>query len=34
MIELLRACVVAGEIVRVADLFSFGTNDLTQIILG
>ncbi|MEI8256882.1 MAG: pyruvate, phosphate dikinase, partial [Deltaproteobacteria bacterium] len=30
MIELPRACVVAGEIARVAEFFSFGTNDLTQ----
>ena len=30
MIEVPRACMVAGEIARIADFFSFGTNDLTQ----
>ena len=30
MIELPRACFVAGEIARHAEFFSFGTNDLTQ----
>ena len=30
MIELPRACFVAGEIAAHADFFSFGTNDLTQ----
>jgi pyruvate,orthophosphate dikinase len=34
MIELPRACVVADEIAREAEFFSFGTNDLTQTILG
>jgi len=34
MIELPRACAVAGEIARVADFFSFGTNDLTQLVCG
>src|SRR5947207_6826032 len=34
MIELPRACVVAGEIAEVADFFSFGTNDLTQTAFG
>jgi len=34
MIELPRACVVAGRIARYADFFSFGTNDLTQTALG
>ncbi len=34
MIELPRACIVAGEIVKEADFFSFGTNDLTQTTLG
>jgi len=34
MIELPRACTVAGEIARVADFFSFGTNDLTQMVCG
>ncbi|MCK6529770.1 pyruvate, phosphate dikinase [Myxococcota bacterium] len=30
MIELPRACLVAGGIARTAEFFSFGTNDLTQ----
>ena len=30
MIEIPRACVLAGEIAAAADFFSFGTNDLTQ----
>ncbi len=30
MIEIPRACIVADEIARVAQFFSFGTNDLTQ----
>ena len=30
MIEIPRACIVADEIARVAEFFSFGTNDLTQ----
>ncbi|MEN3045472.1 MAG: pyruvate, phosphate dikinase [Candidatus Hydrothermales bacterium] len=34
MIELPRACVTAGEIAKVADFFSFGTNDLTQTVYG
>jgi len=34
MIELPRACLVADEIARVAEFFSFGTNDLTQTTLG
>jgi pyruvate,orthophosphate dikinase len=34
MIELPRACVVAGKIAEHADFFSFGTNDLTQTALG
>ena len=34
MIELPRACVVAGELAAHADFFSFGTNDLTQTVLG
>jgi pyruvate,orthophosphate dikinase len=34
MIELPRACAVAGEIARAADFFSFGTNDLTQMVCG
>ena len=34
MIELPRACVVAGEIASIAEFFSFGTNDLTQTTYG
>ncbi|HEY0382586.1 MAG TPA: pyruvate, phosphate dikinase, partial [Candidatus Elarobacter sp.] len=34
MIELPRACVVAGELASVAQFFSFGTNDLTQTTYG
>ena len=34
MIELPRACVVAGEIAEHAEFFSFGTNDLTQTTFG
>jgi pyruvate, orthophosphate dikinase len=34
MIELPRACAVAGEIAQVAEFFSFGTNDLTQTAFG
>jgi pyruvate,orthophosphate dikinase len=34
MIELPRACVIAGQIARTADFFSFGTNDLTQCGIG
>ena len=34
MIELPRACFVAGQIARHAEFFSFGTNDLTQTALG
>jgi pyruvate,orthophosphate dikinase len=34
MIELPRACAVAGQIAHVADFFSFGTNDLTQMVCG
>ena len=34
MIELPRACLLAGEIAKKADFFSFGTNDLTQTTLG
>lgn len=30
MIEVVRACVTAGELAGVAEFFSFGTNDLTQ----
>ncbi|MER3416077.1 MAG: pyruvate, phosphate dikinase [Gemmataceae bacterium] len=34
MIEVPRACVVADQIAREAEFFSFGTNDLTQTTLG
>ncbi len=34
MIELPRAALVAGQLARVADFFSFGTNDLTQMTYG
>jgi pyruvate,orthophosphate dikinase len=34
MIELPRAALMAGEIAREADFFSFGTNDLTQTTFG
>jgi pyruvate,orthophosphate dikinase len=34
MIELPRACLMAGEIAQTAEFFSFGTNDLTQTVYG
>jgi len=34
MIEIPRACVTADEIAEVAEFFSFGTNDLTQMTFG
>jgi pyruvate,orthophosphate dikinase len=34
MIELPRAALKAGEIAETAEFFSFGTNDLTQTVLG
>jgi pyruvate,orthophosphate dikinase len=34
MIELPRACLMAGEIAQEAEFFSFGTNDLTQTTFG
>jgi pyruvate,orthophosphate dikinase len=34
MIELPRACLIADQIARAADFFSFGTNDLTQCGIG
>ena len=30
MLEVVRACVTAGELAKTAEFFSFGTNDLTQ----
>ncbi len=34
MLELPRACIMAGEIARESEFFSFGTNDLTQTTFG
>ena len=34
MIEIPRACLLANELARVAEFFSFGTNDLTQMGFG
>ena len=34
IIEIPRACLIADEIAREADFFSFGTNDLTQMTFG
>jgi pyruvate, orthophosphate dikinase len=34
MIELPRACLIAGEVAETAEFFSFGTNDLTQTCFG
>jgi pyruvate,orthophosphate dikinase len=34
MVELPRACVVAGDLAQIAQFFSFGTNDLTQTVYG
>ena len=34
MIEVPRACIMAGEIAESAEFFSFGTNDLTQMAYG
>ena len=34
MVELPRACVIAGELATIAQFFSFGTNDLTQTAYG
>jgi pyruvate,orthophosphate dikinase len=34
MIEIPRACLIAGQIAKEAEFFSFGTNDLTQMTYG
>jgi pyruvate,orthophosphate dikinase len=34
MIEIPRACIVANELAQIAEFFSFGTNDLTQMGFG
>jgi len=34
MIEVPRACIIADEIAKLTEFFSFGTNDLTQTVLG
>jgi pyruvate,orthophosphate dikinase len=34
MIEIPRACIIADEIAKQTEFFSFGTNDLTQTVLG
>ena len=34
MIELPRACLIADQLAKTADFFSFGTNDLTQMTFG
>jgi pyruvate,orthophosphate dikinase len=34
MIEIPRACIIADEIAAQTEFFSFGTNDLTQTVLG
>ena len=34
MIEIPRACIIADEIAQQTEFFSFGTNDLTQTVLG
>ena len=34
MVEVPRACITAGDIAKEAEFFSFGTNDLTQMVYG
>jgi pyruvate,orthophosphate dikinase len=34
MIELPRSCIIADDLARIAEFFSFGTNDLTQTTYG
>jgi len=34
LVEIPRACLIAGQIAKTADFFSFGTNDLTQMTFG
>jgi len=34
LVEIPRACLIAGQIAKAADFFSFGTNDLTQMTFG
>ncbi|MEJ7160035.1 putative PEP-binding protein, partial [Staphylococcus caprae] len=34
MIETPRACLIASELAKECDFFSFGTNDLTQLTFG
>ena len=34
MIEVPRACIVASQLAKTAEFFSFGTNDLTQMGFG
>ncbi|MCP6565474.1 hypothetical protein NL503_29310, partial [Klebsiella pneumoniae] len=34
MIETPRACLIAGQLAKESEFFSFGTNDLTQLTFG
>lgn len=34
LVEIPRACLIAGQVAKSADFFSFGTNDLTQMTFG